>query len=482
MVEGIARIAVEMNKWQWRREAGQALILVALAMPLFMSIAALVVDGTNLMVHRRQLQTASDGAALAAAQDLSGYLPITPVGGPCSTWGTAKTIQPRPAIVAAAEDFSNRNDGPGTLAGGSCAFDTARCSAASDTNCYTWPYKGDTTLVEVRLRETVSGFFTNAVDAVVPGNPLANAFNVSARSVASATLQTTVASSSSTSVRTGTTVPGRTTTVFTTTTGPAAALFAKDIVCGANRGISVIGNGDKITGLAFSNGRITITGNTSTHIDDAVYGGPNGCPLNDPSKTDSYATHTDNRDWPKTWDRPTVCAAAAPGNDSPGAMALNNPADGVYCSGTRIDVTSLRNGSRITMVAPVLNLSVNNVSLSAFFDGLLFWQTQGDFTFSPNNSTVDGWIWVPGGPLSAPGSVGGRLTVSGNSGSRGFYEAFDVTIAGNGLNLTGNGPLSVTQTIPVTTSTTPGLTDPGTTQVFTNQTTRTVGTTLRLDE
>jgi hypothetical protein len=74
------------------------------------------------------------------------------------------------------------------------------------------------------------------------------------------------------------------------------------------------------------------------------------------------------------------------------------------------------------------------------------------------------------------------LTVAGNSGSRGFYEAFDVTVAGNGLNLTGNGPLTVTQTIPVTTSTTPGLTDPGTTQVFTNQTTRTVGTTLHLDE
>ena len=58
------------SKRQMRRQCGQALILVALAMPLFMSIAALVVDGTNLMVHRRQLQTAADGAALAASQDL----------------------------------------------------------------------------------------------------------------------------------------------------------------------------------------------------------------------------------------------------------------------------------------------------------------------------------------------------------------------------------------------------------------------------
>ena len=482
MVEGSARIAVELNKWQWRREAGQALILVALAMPLFMSIAALVVDGTNLMVHRRQLQTAADGAALAAAQDLSAYLPISPTVGACATWGTQTTVQPRPAIVAAAEDYSSRNKGPGTLAGGSCALDRARCSAASDTNCYTWPYQGDSFRVEVRLKESVSGFFTNAVDAVVPGDPLANAFNVSSRSVGSATLNTTITSTSSTSIRTGTTIPPRTTTLVTTTTGPAAALFAKNIVCGAGRGISVTGNGDKITGLAFSNGRMTITGNSSTHVDDAVYGGPNDCPLNDPSKTGIHTTHPDNRDWPKTWDRTTICAAAAPANNVTGPLALNNPLDGVYCSGTRIDVTSLRNGSKITMVAPVLNLSVNNVSISAFFDGLLFWQTQGDFTFSPNNSTVDGWIWVPGGPLSAPGSVGGRLTVAGNSGNRGFYQAFDVTIAGNGLNLTGNGPLTVTQTIPVTTSTTPGLTDPGTTQVFTNQTTHTVGTTLRLDE
>jgi Putative Flp pilus-assembly TadE/G-like len=461
-----------MNKWQWRREAGQALVLVALAMPLFMSIAALVVDGTNLMVHRRQLQTAADGAALAAAQDLSGYLPITPPAGSCATWGTQKTVQPRPAIVAAGEDFSSRNNGPGTLGGGSCPADPARCRAATDTNCYTWPYRTDSSLVEVRLKESVAGFFTNAVDAVVPGDPLANAFNVSARSVASATFKTTVASTSSTSVRIGTTIPPRTSTAFTTTIGPGAALFAKDIACGPNQGISVNGNNDRIVGVAFSNGSITITGNASTRVDQVIYGGPNNCTLNDPSKTGSRSTHPDDRDWPKIWVRNTVCAAAGPGHDIPDAMTLNNPADGVYCSGTSIDVTSLRNGSRITLVAPTLNLSVNRVTLSAFFDGLLFWQTTGDFTFAPNNSTVDGWIWVPFG----------RLTVAGNSGNRGFYEGFDVSIGGNGLDLSGNGPITITQTIPVTTSTTPGLTDPGTTQAFTNQTTRTVGTTLHLDE
>src|SRR4051794_19293890 len=137
-------------------------------MPLFMSIAALVVDGASLMVHHRQLQTAADGAALAAAQDLSGYLPISPTGGPCSTWGTQTTVEPRPTILAAAEDYSSRNNGPGTLNGGSCPGDPARCRAASESNCYTWPYSGDptgvdppSTFVEVRLKESVSGFFTN---------------------------------------------------------------------------------------------------------------------------------------------------------------------------------------------------------------------------------------------------------------------------------------------------------------------------------
>jgi Putative Flp pilus-assembly TadE/G-like len=462
---------------------GQALVLVALAMPLFMSIAALVVDGTNLMVHRRQLQTAADGAALAAAQDLSGYLPISPSSGPCATWGPQKTVQPRPTLVAAAEDYSNRNNGPGTLDGGSCASDTARCSAAGDSNCYTWPYKGNSALVEVRLREPVAGFFTNAVDAVVPGDPFANAFKASARSVASATLQTTVTSNTSTTTRPGTTIAPKTTTVFTTTIGPAAALFAKDTVCGANRGVSVTGNGDRITGLAFSNGTMTITGNGATHVDQAQYGGPNNCTLNDSSKTGTHTTHPDDRDWPKTWDRNTVCAAALPRNNVAGPLSLNNPANGVYCSGTSIAVTNLANSSvsRITLVAPTIALpTINNVQLSAFFDGLLFWQTSGDFTFAPNNSTIDGWIWVPGG--SPAGSSGGRLTVDGNSANRGFFEAFDVAIGGNRLDLSGNGPIDVTQTVPVTTSTTPGFTDRGTTATLTNQTTRTVGTTLRLDE
>src|SRR3954453_1885979 len=100
-------MAMRRRKRQLRRQCGQALVLVALAMPLFMSVAALVVDGTNLMVHRRQLQTAADGAALAAAQDLSGYLAAgtaNPGSASCSTWGTPDPL--RQDLVAAIQDIS----------------------------------------------------------------------------------------------------------------------------------------------------------------------------------------------------------------------------------------------------------------------------------------------------------------------------------------------------------------------------------------
>ena len=39
-------------------------------MPMFFSLAAVIIDGTNLMVHRRSLQNAADASALAMAQNV----------------------------------------------------------------------------------------------------------------------------------------------------------------------------------------------------------------------------------------------------------------------------------------------------------------------------------------------------------------------------------------------------------------------------
>src|SRR5690349_22686247 len=54
-----------------RREGGQTLILITLALPLFFALMSLVVDGGNILVHKRNLQVAADAAALAAARDLA---------------------------------------------------------------------------------------------------------------------------------------------------------------------------------------------------------------------------------------------------------------------------------------------------------------------------------------------------------------------------------------------------------------------------
>jgi uncharacterized membrane protein len=53
-----------------RRERGQTLILVLVALPLFFALMALVVDGGNVLLHRRNVQVAADAAALAVAQNI----------------------------------------------------------------------------------------------------------------------------------------------------------------------------------------------------------------------------------------------------------------------------------------------------------------------------------------------------------------------------------------------------------------------------
>src|SRR5881394_2236189 len=53
-----------------RLQRGQTLILIMVALPLFFALMALVVDGGNVLVHRRNIQVAADAAALAIAQNI----------------------------------------------------------------------------------------------------------------------------------------------------------------------------------------------------------------------------------------------------------------------------------------------------------------------------------------------------------------------------------------------------------------------------
>ncbi len=53
-----------------RRSSAQALVWFTLALPLFLSIAGLAIDGGVLLASRRQLQSVADGAARAGATRL----------------------------------------------------------------------------------------------------------------------------------------------------------------------------------------------------------------------------------------------------------------------------------------------------------------------------------------------------------------------------------------------------------------------------
>src|SRR5437879_13924038 len=52
------------------RSAAQALVWLTLALPMFVSIAGLAIDGGVLLTARRQLQSVADGAARAGATRL----------------------------------------------------------------------------------------------------------------------------------------------------------------------------------------------------------------------------------------------------------------------------------------------------------------------------------------------------------------------------------------------------------------------------
>jgi putative Flp pilus-assembly TadE/G-like protein len=149
-----------------RPERGQTLIFVLLAMPLFLALIALVVDGSMLLVKKRALQNAADAAALAVVQSAPD---------PGCTSG---------CLTSFATDYSQKNGGP----------DLHPCNDVdpthpTDTNCYRYPYIDKNGNVydghavgfpkEAEVRMTVSSptIFAGAIG-------LGSVFKVSARSVA----------------------------------------------------------------------------------------------------------------------------------------------------------------------------------------------------------------------------------------------------------------------------------------------------------
>jgi hypothetical protein len=168
-----------------RSEKGQSLIMVLITLPVLLGMMGLVVDGAHAFGEKRRTQNAADAAALAAAQNLIGSLSSACPAGP----------PPVNNLKKAAECYSEVNDGPSVLH--QCSDRDASGfpipGAPEDNNCYTNPYKGDSFLVEVRLKRSIDEFF---LDLVGLGGLLDE---VSGRAVASAlpqvsppTTQTTV--------------------------------------------------------------------------------------------------------------------------------------------------------------------------------------------------------------------------------------------------------------------------------------------------
>jgi hypothetical protein len=247
-----------------RSEIGQALILVALALPLFFSVVALVVDGSNLMAHKRSIQNAADAAALAASQEL-------PVDGSVCDGPDAAPPKCLYNVRHAAELYSSKNGGASSI---------PACASSSSTNCYQTPYKGSSGLIEIRLTNSVAGFFTSVVG-------LGNLFDVSARAVGSSNALTNV------TVIPGTTTDGSTdpNIIITggshTTTDPdtisggviGAQAFEMSSACAA---ISYSGAGGGTLGAFATNGGLTFSGAPGKKV-DALGFDEQACPLGSPS-------------------------------------------------------------------------------------------------------------------------------------------------------------------------------------------------------
>jgi Flp pilus assembly protein TadG len=82
----------------WQAQPGQALLWLALLMPMLIGIAGLAIDGATVFTARRELQSVADGAARAGATQVDvgslraadgSALRLAPGTGPHTAIGTA---------------------------------------------------------------------------------------------------------------------------------------------------------------------------------------------------------------------------------------------------------------------------------------------------------------------------------------------------------------------------------------------------------
>jgi Tfp pilus assembly protein PilX len=281
------------------RERGQTLIFIVLAMPVFLALIALVIDGSMLLVQRRSLQNAADASALAAAQEL-------PTDSSC-TGSCLASVQSK------ANEYSHdRNGGPSLHA----------CADSSDTNCFKTPYNGHDDQVEVRLQKSTSTLFTRAIG-------LKNLFDVSARSVATSAPvygTTTIPGITINASTTVQTTPGgtHTTTDPDIVSGGSGIGFAMSRVCNA---IVYTGagakSGDPVLGAFATNGGFRFQGNAPKKVTWLGYN-QTGCP-NDPSSPPSGTSACTSPAWGDASESTNTCVKTLVNLNMNNTLPINWP-------------------------------------------------------------------------------------------------------------------------------------------------------------
>jgi Putative Flp pilus-assembly TadE/G-like len=249
---------------------------VAVALPLFFALMALVVDGGNVLVHKRNIQVAADAAALAMAQD------VNPATSTCS-----------PACVDLGREYAAKN-------GVNVDSTWHQCDSTHTTNCWIYPYVdgagSHNDEVEVRLQAPVSTFFVGVADALLHGG-VATTFNVDARAVAQ-----------SNPVLGVTTIPGPTYTGSTTivpgdthtTTDPDTLSGGSGVAFTMSRDCAAITYGGNpkgaVVGAFATNGGLTFSGFGNAKKVFSLASNRTGCPnapVSPPSGVPSQCTSTD---------------------------------------------------------------------------------------------------------------------------------------------------------------------------------------------
>ncbi|MFL5963914.1 MAG: TadE/TadG family type IV pilus assembly protein [Gaiellaceae bacterium] len=457
--------------------SGQAIILIALAMPIFLAMGGFVIEGGHMFVAKRHLQNVADAASLAAARELPGN------GAACSSTPACPVN-----VLKQIKDYSSYNNYTLTPP---LHFHACDPLDAADTNCYQTPFKGSNDLIQVRVRETLPPIFANALGL--------GPFKISAYAVASAAAQTTVSSdpgytipdsTSTTTFPSSTTViitPDGTTTVITpggtststtppTTTyststgietvpgnGSGGLMFAMSTACPA---ITYAGAGSQGTGSIGSletNGGILITGATKT-VDYLAWGkrGTSGCDQIGANATVKQRLGPYSpRPWPippPSPAPPAGCKNTDVGNISSATWKTSHP-PGIYCYDGALTLSA--NGLSLagyTWYAPSITVNSKGMTLSpASGQTTLLDAYSGDLTLNGSNDNVSGDMFAP---LGQANIAGGALAAGS-----GFFEAQTISITGNFSQYTGTGGFGGATTTTVTTTT--PVTIPGTTTVTT---------------